>query len=159
MIGPSIDSGLVCTLTAIAVLIGASIDPSILPAGGGMGSMEGLRFALKAFDAAVPGVGSYLLFLMVIMFAFSTMFSYSYYGQKCTGFLFGAKYSKYYNYFFLVMLIVSAVIPLRVAVSLIDSAFALMAFPTIFTLLCLAPKARKEMDKYFAKLKAEKKSK
>ena len=155
MIGPSIDSGLVCTLTALAILIGAAIDPSIMPAGSGMGSMEGLKFALNAFNAAIPGVGGYLLFVMVILFAFSTMFSYSYYGQKCTGFLFGARYSKYYNYFFLAMLIVAAVIPLKVAVSMIDAAYALMAFPTMLTLFLLAPKARKEMDKYFSKTKKE----
>jgi len=157
MIGPSIDSGLVCTLTAIAILIGTAIDPSIAPAGSGMSSMEGLKFALNAFDASIPGVGKYLLFVMVLMFAFSTMFSYSYYGQKCTGFLFGAKNAKFYNIFFLLMLIVSAIIPLKAAVSLIDSAYALMAFPTMFTLFCLAPKARKEMDKYFAKTKKSKK--
>ena len=117
--------------------------------------MEGLKFALNAFSAAIPGVGNYLLFAIVILFAFSTMFSYSYYGQKCTGFLFGARYSKYYNYFFLAMLIVAAVIPLKVAVSMIDAAYALMAFPTMLTLFLLAPKARKEMDKYFSKTKKE----
>ena len=85
------------------------------------------------------------------MFAFSTMFSYSYYGQKCTGFLFGARYSKYYNWFFLAMLIVAAVIPLKVAVSLIDAAYALMAIPTMLTLFILAPKVRKAMDDYFKK--------
>jgi len=153
MIGPSIDSGLVCTLTALAILIGAALDPSLLPEAEGLGSMEGLKLALNAFRAAIPGVGDYLLFVMVILFAFSTMFSYSYYGQKCTGFLFGARYSSYYNYFFLAMLVVAAIIPLKVAVSLIDAAYALMAFPTMFTLFCLAPKARKEMDRFFAKPK------
>jgi len=157
MIGPSIDSGLVCTLTALAILIGANLDPSLLPEAEGMGSMEGLKLALNAFNAAIPGVGNYLLFVMVILFAFSTMFSYSYYGQKCTGFLFGARYASYYNYFFLVMLVVAAIIPLKVAVSLIDAAYALMAFPTMFTLFCLAPKARKEMDRYFAGFKNKKK--
>ena len=156
MIGPSIDSGLVCTLTALAILIGASLDPSLLPEAEGMGSMEGLKLALNAFNAAIPGVGNYLLFVMVILFAFSTMFSYSYYGQKCTGFLFGARYAPYYNYFFLAMLVVAAIIPLKVAVSLIDAAYALMAFPTMFTLFCLAPKARREMDRYFATFKKEK---
>ncbi len=151
MIGPSIDSGLVCTLTALAILIGATLNPAIMPEASGMGSMEGLKLALNAFSAAIPGVGNYLLFVMVILFAFSTMFSYSYYGQKCTGFLFGARYAKYYNYFFLAMLVVAAIIPLKVAVSLIDAAYALMAFPTMFTLFCLAPKARKEMDRYFAR--------
>ena len=150
MIGPSIDSGLVCTLTALAILIGATLDPSLLPEAEGLGSIEGLKLALNAFGAAIPGVGNYLLFVMVILFAFSTMFSYSYYGQKCTGFLFGARYAQYYNYFFLAMLVVAAIIPLKVAVSLIDAAYALMAFPTMFTLFMLAPKARREMDRYFS---------
>ena len=150
MIGPSIDSGLVCTLTALAILIGATLDPTLLPEAEGLGSIEGLKLALNAFGAAIPGVGNYLLFVMVILFAFSTMFSYSYYGQKCTGFLFGARYAQYYNYFFLAMLVVAAIIPLKVAVSLIDAAYALMAFPTMFTLFMLAPKARREMDRYFS---------
>lgn len=148
MIGPSIDSGFVCTLTAIAILI----QRDVLPLGDGIsGSIAGLSVALQAFDASIPGVGKYLLLLMLFFFAFSTMFSYSYYGQKCTGFLFGAKYSKYYNIFFLVMLVVAAVIPLKAAVGLIDLAYALMAFPTMFTLVMLAPKVKSAMKVYFAK--------
>jgi AGCS family alanine or glycine:cation symporter len=77
------------------------------------------------------------------------MFSYSYYGIKCTNFLFGAKYAGYYNYFFLPMLIVGAVIPLTAVVDIIDIAFALMAFSTMFTLFVLAPKAKKEIRRYF----------
>ena len=150
MIGPSIDSGLVCTLTAIAILI----QKDVIPLGGGMGgSLGGLKVALAAFDASIPGVGKYLLLVMVFIFAFSTMFSYSYYGQKCTGFLFGAKNSKYYNYFFLIMLVVAAVIPLKAAVGLIDMAYALMAFPTMLTMFILAPNVKREMKKYFAKNK------
>lgn len=148
MIGPSIDSGLVCTLTAIALLVGKAIDPTIIP-DGGFSSVQGLRIAMNAFNAAIPGIGSYLLFIIVICFAFSTMFSYSYYGQKCLGFLIGADRGKYYNCFFLAMLVVAAVIPLRVAVSLIDIAFAFMALPTMFTLIVLSPKAKKAMDEYF----------
>ncbi len=148
MIGPSIDSGLVCTLTAIAILI----QRDVLALGNGIsGSIAGLSVALQAFDASIPGVGKYLLLAMLFFFAFSTMFSYSYYGQKCTGFLFGAKYSKYYNIFFLVMLVVAAMIPLKAAVGLIDIAYALMAFPTMITLFILSPKVKAEMKKYFAK--------
>ncbi|MBO7249558.1 MAG: alanine:cation symporter family protein [Bacteroidales bacterium] len=150
MIGPSIDSGLVCTLTAIAILI----QRDVLALGNGIsGSIAGLSVALQAFDASIPGVGKYLLLAMLFFFAFSTMFSYSYYGQKCTGFLFGAKYSKYYNIFFLVMLVVAAMIPLKAAVGLIDIAYALMAFPTMITLFILSPKVKAEMKKYFAKNK------
>ncbi len=147
MIGPSIDSGLVCTLTAIAILI----QKDIIPMGGGMGSAEGLKVAINAFDASIPGVGKYLLLLMAIIFAFSTMFSYSYYGQKCTSYLFGSKYAKYYNYFFLAMLIVAAMIPLRTVVGVIDLAYALMAFPTMITLFILSPHVKREMKKFFAK--------
>ena len=116
-----------------------------------MGSAQGLRVAMGAFQAAIPGVGQYLLLVIVLCFSFSTMFSYSYYGQKCFGFLFGAKRSSWYNYLFLVMLVVAAVIPLRVAVSLIDAAYALMALPTMLTLLILAPKARRALDNYLRK--------
>ena len=148
MIGPSIDSGLVCTLTAIAILI----QRDVLALGDGIsGSIAGLSVALQAFDASIPGLGKYLLLAMLFFFAFSTMFSYSYYGQKCTGFLFGAKYSKYYNIFFLAMLIVAAMIPLKAAVGLIDLAYALMAFPTMFTLLKLSPKVKAAMKEYFSK--------
>ncbi len=150
MIGPSIDSGLVCTLTAIAILI----QRDVLPLGDGIsGSIAGLSVALQAFDASIPGLGKYFLLVMLFFFAFSTMFSYSYYGQKCTGFLFGAKYSKYYNLFFLVMLVVAAMIPLKAAVGLIDLAYALMAFPTMITLFILAPKVKAAMKVYFAKEK------
>ena len=78
------------------------------------------------------------------------MFSYSYYGQKCLSFLIGADKGHYYNWFFLLMLIVAAMIPLGVAVSMIDIAFALMAIPTMLAMFLLAPKARREMKTYFA---------
>lgn len=147
MIGPSIDSGLVCTLTAIAILTGRSIDPTIIP-DGGFNSVQGLRIALNAFDVALPFAGSYLLFTVAVCFAFSTMFSYSYYGQKCLGFLLGADKAKLYNWLFLVMLVVAAMIPLRVAVSLIDIAFAMMAFSTMPVLIYLSPKAKLAIEKY-----------
>ncbi|MEZ7885418.1 MAG: alanine/glycine:cation symporter family protein [Bacteroidales bacterium] len=142
MIGPSIDSGLVCTLTALAVLINGQYEVS---------QIQGIQMAMNSFEASIPGVGHYLLMFIVLFFAFSTMFSYSYYGVKCTNFLFGAKYASYYNYFFLVMLIVGSVISLDAVVGIIDSAYALMAIPTMITLLLLSPKVKKEMNIYFQK--------
>lgn len=141
MIGPSIDSGLVCTLTALAILINGQYEVS---------QIQGIQMAINSFETSIPGLGSYLLMMMAIIFAFSTMFSYSYYGVKCTNYLFGAKYAHYYNYFFLIMLVVGAVISLDVVVGVIDSAYALMAIPTMITLILLAPKVKREMKKYFA---------
>jgi len=141
MIAPSIDSGLICTLTALAILINGQYEVS---------QVQGIQMALNSFESSIPGVGHYLLMLVALIFAFSTMFSYSYYGIKCTNFLFGAKNANHYNYFFLSMLIVGAVIPLSAVVDIIDIAFALMAFSTMFTLFVLAPKAKREIKKYFA---------
>jgi len=140
MIAPSIDSGLICTLTALAILINGQYDTT---------QVQGIQIALDSFRASIPGVGHYLLLIVAFIFAFSTMFSYSYYGIKCTNFLFGAKNASYYNYFFLIMLILGAVIPLSAVVDIIDIAFAFMAFCTMFTLFVLAPKAKQEIKRYF----------
>lgn len=141
MIAPAIDSGIVCTLTAIPILIAGNYV--------GVTDVKGLFIALGAFGQLLP-FGQYLLMAIVFFFAFSTMFSYSYYGQKCTNFLFGAKNAKYYNYFYLVMIIVAAMIPLKTLVSVMDLAFALMALCTMTTLILLAPRVKALMESYFA---------
>lgn len=142
MIAPLIDSGVVCTLTAIPILIAGNY------AGLG-GDVKGLYVALGSFGQLLPGVGQYLLMAIVFFFASSTMFSYSYYGQKCSNFLFGPKYVKYYNYYYLVMIIVAAVIPLKTLVSVMDLSFALMALCTMTTLIALSPKVKALMADYF----------
>jgi AGCS family alanine or glycine:cation symporter len=142
MLGPSLDSGFICTLTALAILLsGVNIHT---------GNVEGLTIALNAFKAAIPGYGNYFLFIIVIVFAFSTMFSYSYYGEKCTRFLFGADKAKYFKIYFLATIVVFSIVPLRAAVSFIDLAFAFMALPTMFTVLRLSPKVKALMKSYFA---------
>lgn len=142
MLGPLLDSGIVCTLTAVAILLAGDYDVE---------GVKGLQIALGAFDAAMPGIGGYLLFGIVVVFAFSTMFSYSYYGMKCASYLFGADRAHYYNWFFLAMLVVAAVIPLHTVVGIIDMAYALMAIPTMFVLIRLAPQAKRALRLYLQK--------
>lgn len=142
MIAPAIDSGIVCTLTAIPILIAGNYAHL-------GGDVKGLYVALGAFGQLLPGVGQYLLMVMVFFFAFSTMFSYSYYGQKCSNFLFGPGCVKYYNYYYLIMIIVAAVIPLKTLVCLMDLSFALMALCTMTTLVALSPKVKALMRDYF----------
>ena len=142
MIAPSIDSGLVCTLTALAVLINARYTVS---------DLQGMQMVMESFERSIPGWGSYLLLVVVFVFAFSTMFSYSYYGTKCTNFLFGAHRAHYYNYLFLATLVMGAVIPLTAVVDIIDIAYAFMAFCTVFTMLKLAPKVKVAINQYFSK--------
>ncbi|MBD5191887.1 MAG: alanine:cation symporter family protein [Bacteroidales bacterium] len=140
MLGPSIDSGLVCTLTALAILLCADI-----PAGG---DIKGLEMAMTAFDKAIPG-GQYLLLLIVLCFGLSSMFSYSFYGKSCASYLFGEAKSQIYTYVFIVSLIIFAVIPLNAAVAVCDLFYALMVFPSMIAVLALSGKVRKASKEYF----------
>lgn len=142
MLGPAIDSGLVCTLTAIPIIIAGNYV--------GLTDPKGLYVALGAWGQLLPNVGHLLLMIIVFFFAFSTMFSYSYYGQKCTNYLFGAHNVKWYNYYYLAMLVVAAMIPLKVMVGIMDIAFALMALCTMTALILLAPRVKQVMKSYFA---------
>lgn len=141
MLGPAIDSGFVCTLTALAILLGG-----VLPAESG----QGLTIALNAFSSSIPA-GDYLLTAIVTCFALSSMFTYSFYGTSCAAYLFGEKKAKLYTYIFILSLVVFAVVPLGVAVALCDLFYALMAFPTMFTLVMLRKEVNKETELYFQK--------
>lgn len=149
MIGPAIDSGLVCTLTAIPILMAMMISPIEVE------GVKGLYIALNAFETMLPGWGEYALMVIVFIFAVTTMFSYSYYGTQCAGYLFGYKNGKYYDYFYLLMIVVACVISLDLVVSIMDLAFAFMAIPTMYVLHRLAPQVKREAKLYFSKNKLE----
>lgn len=143
MLGPSIDSGLVCTLTAVAILLCGNIDVE---------GVKGLEVAMQAFSNAIPA-GDILLMCIVVCFAMSSMFSYSFYGTTCANYLFGTRRGKLYVWLFLASLVVFAVVPLEAAVGACDLFYALMAIPTMIAVLWLSPKVRKATSDYFNKNK------
>lgn len=145
MIGPAIDSGLVCTLTSIPILMAMAVSPIEIE------GVKGLYIALNAFETMLPGWGEYALMAIVFIFAVTTMFSYSYYGTECASYLFGEKNGKYYDYFYLFMIVVACVISLDLVVSIMDMAFALMTIPTMYAILRLSPKVRRAAKTYFTK--------
>lgn len=147
MLGPSLDSGLVCTLTALAILL--SIDPAELA---NLEGVKGMTIAMSAFSSSVPK-GEYLLMIVVACFAFSSTFSYSFYGTRCASYLFGEKRGKYYTWFFIITLVFAAVIPLEAAVGLCDTFYALMAIPTMVALILLSGKVREATKEYFSRNK------
>ncbi|MCM1450888.1 MAG: alanine:cation symporter family protein [Clostridium sp.] len=142
MLGPSIDSGLVCTLTAFAILLCGNIEVE---------GVKGLQVAMAAFAAGIP-YGEYLLILIVACFALSSMFSYSFYGTRCAAYLFGEKNAKFYTWAFILTLVVFAVIPLEAAVGLCDLFYALMAIPTMIALLALGSKVRAATKEYHSRM-------
>lgn len=153
MLGPSIDSGLVCTLTAFAIML--MVPPSDLDLLRTSHDLKGLQVAMNAFSSAIP-YGQYLLMLVVACFAFSSMFSYSFYGTRCAAYLFGEKRARYYTWGFIATLVIFAVIPLKAAVGLCDIFYALMAIPTMIALIALSGKVRQATKDYFSRRKSEK---
>ena len=146
MLGPIIDTILVCTMTALALIVTNTWIES---------SADGITLTAHAFDTAIPGFGKYILALCAIFFSMSTMFAFPYYGVKCLGFIAGAKYGYIYNYVFVIVVIIGAVSNLRVIIGLIDISFALMAFPTVISAVLLSPHVRRAANDYFKRLKLE----
>ncbi len=143
MLGPAIDSGLVCTLTATAILL-------CVPDLGSVEGIKGLEVAMTAFGRGIP-YGEYLLMFIVACFALSSMFSYSFYGSTCASYLFGSRRARWYSYFFLATMVIFAVVPLEAAVGMCDLFYALMAIPTMIAIVGLSRKVREETRKYFSK--------
>lgn len=144
MLGPLIDTIIICTTTALAIIITNSWVES---------SADGITLTANAFDASIPVFGKYILTIAVTFFAMSTMFAFPYYGTKCLGFVAGAKYQHLYNYFFVIIVVIGAISNLRVIIGLIDISFAFMAFPTVISALLLSPHVRRAAKDYFARLK------
>jgi len=145
MIGPFIDTIVICSMTAFIILVGSSWE--------GQGEVSGVALTIEAFETALGPFGKYLLLVVIAMFGLSTIFGYSYYGRKCFGYLFGAERSRYYNYAFIISLYFGAVWQAGLVVNLLDTAFALMAFPTMTGALLLSPKVMRATRDYFRRMK------
>ena len=148
MLSPAIDTLLVCSLTALAILVT------------GVWDVEGTRglgvtLTANAFNAAMPGIGKYLLLLCAFFFAITSLFSYSYYGNKALSFLVGVKAARYYDYFYLGTIIFGAIVSMNLVINIIDIAYALMAIPTMISGFILAPKVLVEARSYFKRMKAD----
>ncbi len=140
MIGPAIDTLLVCSLTAFAILITDSWQ---------LKNTTGIAITLDAFHKTFGNLGDILLLLSAIIFAITTLFTNAYFGSKCLGFLIGAKYQDYYEYLYIASIFVAAIISLNTVINLVDSMFALMAIPNMIATLLLAPKVKAAMKDYF----------
>jgi len=144
MLGPFIDTLIVCTLTALCILVTGVWQTS---------DSNGVSLTASAFSSSMPSIGSYLLLLCIAVFSISSLFSFSYYGTKCLGFLIGADKKHIYNYFYLGSILIASVTSLDMMINLIDGFYALMAIPTMLTAIWLAPKVMVEARRYFDKIK------
>ncbi len=146
MISPAIDTLLVCTLTALAILVTGVWQTS---------GANGVTLTATAFETSLGSTGKILLLICAFFFAITSLFSYSYYGNKAMSFLAGVKAGKYYDYFYLVTIVMGAILSMQDVMNIIDVAYALMALPTMISGFILAPKVLKESRSYFSRMKAE----
>ena len=142
MIGPIFDTLLICTATAVVIVLSGLWASD---------EYSGVSLTAMAFQAFLGNVGVGIVFLCVVFFGISTIFTYSYYGSVCARFLFGVKGQKIYLYIFISTIVFFASISLDSAINIIDGSFAMMAIPTLVSSIILAPKVVAEASKFLAR--------
>ena len=146
MLEPFIDTVVICTMTALVLIITGFHNVQ---------GVEGAQMTSQAFGSVFSWF-PYLLVVAIFLFAFSTMISWSYYGLKAWTFLFGkTKLSEYsYKVLFLLFIIVGSSVKLGAVLDFSDMMILAMAFPNIIGLLILSKEVRVDLDDYYSRLKS-----
>ena len=140
MTGPIFDTLIICTATALMILISGVWETS---------ASQGVTLTAEAFSSLLGSFGGFVLFACVICFGLSTIFTYSYYGASCSRFLFGKLGMRFYIYLYIISIFVYSIVPIDIAINIADGAFAMMAIPTLVSALWLAPKVMQASKNYF----------
>lgn len=144
MLGPVVDTLIVCTCTALIILVTGVWQAD--------NAVSGVTLTARAIEQVYPTVGNYLLLIMVGLLSFSTMVTMWFYGVSATGFLLGADKRKYYTPIYLLLIIGGAVVSMDIVNGLILGSYATMAIPTMISAIYLAPKVNRAAREYFSKL-------
>ena len=157
-IGPFVDTVIICTMTALVIVImnykadlfpyGDVIHKQVLLNATGQ-RIGGVDLTSLAFDTAIPNF-SIVLTIAVVLFAFSTMLSWSYYGLQGWKYLFGRskRTDTTYKVLFLIFVVIGSSSSLGSVIDFSDAMIFAMVFPNIVGLVLLAPQVRKEIKRY-----------
>ncbi len=144
MIGPFIDTIIICTMTAMVVLLtGAYQDPSL--------QGKGATMTAVAFSAVIPGA-QYVLAIVICLFAYSTMISWEYYGERAWEYLFGQGSLIVFRLLFVCFVFIGSVTQLANVISFSDLMILSMAFPNIIGGIILSPEIKKRLNEYWGRL-------
>jgi alanine or glycine:cation symporter, AGCS family len=150
LLGPFIDTVVVCSMTALVILItGAWNNESWVVEQG----LEGTPLTSKAFEQEI-WFFPYVLSIAVVLFAYSTMISWSYYGERCWERLFGARSTVFYKIIYVAAVWVGAIANLGAVLDFSDMMILSMAFPNIFGVILLSPQVRRDLIDYWRRYKA-----
>lgn len=147
MLGPFIDTIVVCSMTAFVILSTGTWTPN--------GKMQGVELTASAFKAAFGPLGEHIITLMVVLFAFSTILAWSRYGEKGILFMLGEKYIFPYKCVFIIAVFAGTMLNLKLILNLSDPIIALMAIPNLIAGIMLSGKLKKMLKQYKLDLKAE----
>ncbi|HEK9987201.1 alanine/glycine:cation symporter family protein [Streptococcus equi] len=139
MTGTFIDTIIICTLTGLAILV----------TGQWTSALEGAPLTQSAFASIFGHMGTYALTLSLVLFAFTTILGWSYYGERCFIFLFGTTHLSYFRLIFVVMVGLGGFLKLELIWILADIVNGLMALPNLIALLALSPVVIFETRAYF----------
>ncbi len=150
MIGPFIDTIVICLMTALVCMItGVYTDPQFQSSD----SIVGAKMTAAAFDSFLPGA-RYVLAIGVMLFAYSTMISWSYYGERAWEYLFGNRVVLIYRIIFVGFVFLGSIITLRNVLNFTDMLILSMAFPNIIGGIILSPQIKACLQEYWGRLKS-----
>ncbi len=163
LLEPFIDTVVICTMTAL-VIIFFNMDAGAFDYGNAVGStvlinesgtyIGGVDLTSMAYDSVIPGF-RYILTIAIILFAFSTMISWSYYGLQSWKYLFGRgkRADVVYKVLFLMFVVIGAAATLDAVIKFSDAMILALVFPNMIGLLFLFPRVKEELDKYMTDIK------
>jgi len=151
LLEPFVDTVLICTMTALVLVI-TNIKGGFFEYG--VEVKQGVEITATAFDSVIPHF-SVVLTIAVILFAFSTMISWSYYGMQGWKFLFGkGKITDLiYKLLFLLFVVIGASISLGAVIDFSDAMIFAMVVPNMIGVVILSPKIKEELAKYMTAIK------
>ena len=161
LLEPFIDTVLICTMTALVIIFfnidGSNVQSIFTYGGDGSNvilnannqSIGGVDLTSMAFDSVLPGF-SYVLTLAIVLFAFSTMISWSYYGLQSWKFLFGKGKTAdlIYKILFLLFVVIGSAATLDAVIKFSDAMILALVFPNMIGLLFLFPKVKLALNEY-----------
>ena len=151
MIGPFIDTIVICLMTALVCMItGVYTDPQFQAS---EGFIVGAKMTAAAFDSFLPGA-RYVLAIGVMLFAYSTMISWSYYGERAWEYLFGSRFNLIYRVIFVIFVFFGSVVTLKNVLDFTDMIILSMAFPNIIGGIILSPQIKACLQDYWGRLQS-----
>jgi AGCS family alanine or glycine:cation symporter len=144
LIEPFVDTIVVCTITALALLLTNTWTAS---------GITGSEMTAVAFETAMGPIGRWIVTLTVTLFAFSTIISWEYYGEQGVTFIAGEKYIPVYRWIFIGFIFVGAIAQLNVVLNISDAVYGLLALPNIMACYLLLPKVKAALKDYDQKRK------